>query len=539
VPVQYGNRNYTNGNARNISAWSVFNFSGRGNKYSSFKWNASCFNGVDYDNNTGSNQVFRFSNKNWDWEVDNENGNYDYLMYADIDFDCDYVVDELKNWGEWYVEFANLDGFRLDAVKHIKFDFYKDWLTTVRSRTGKELFAVGEYWSPDVNKLNNYINVTGGTTSLFDVPLHMNFYNASNSSGNYDMRKIADGTLVASNPVKAVTFVDNHDTQAGQSLQSPVMYWFRPLAYSYILTREQGYPCVFYPDYYGYADGQASHKAVLDKLMEARTKYAYGKQRDYFDHKDVIGWTREGDSSHANSGLAALITDGPGGSKKMYVGTSHAGEVWKDITGNVSGTVTIGSDGYGTFSVDGGSTSVWVYSSAGTATVLTSSRSVTSSASAAQTLSLASTTASTTTYTSSNSSVKVSSKGKVTIPKNFAGKVTITVKKKNKVTEKITINVKPAKATLSSVTNKSGKKLQVKWKKLSYVTGYEIRYSNSSSFKSGNKTVKITKASTVSKTITGLTKGKTYYVKVRAYKQDGKTTINGSWSTAKKIKITK
>jgi hypothetical protein len=223
----------------------------------------------------------------------------------------------------------------------------------------------------------------------------------------------------------------------------------------------------------------------------------------------------------------------------MYVGTSHAGEVWKDITGNVSGTVTIGSDGYGTFSVNGGSTSVWVYSSAGTATVLTSSRSVTSSASAAQTLSLASTTSSTTTYTSSNSSVKVSSKGKVTIPKNFAGKVTITVKKKNKVTEKITINVKPAKATLSSVTNKSGKKLQVKWKKLSYVTGYEICYSNSSSFKSGNKTVKITKASTVSKTITGLTKGKTYYVKVRAYKQDGKTTINGSWSTAKKIKITK
>lgn len=360
VPVQGGNRNYTSGNARDIDAWCVFNFEGRGNKYSSFKWNASCFDGVDYDNKTRQNSVFRFSNKNWDWQVDTENGNYDYLMYADVDFDNTYVVDELKNWGEWYVGFANLDGFRLDAVKHIKYDFFKDWLTTLRERTGKELFSVGEYWSYDINKLNNFIDVTGGTTSLFDVPLHMSFANASNGNGNYDMRNIANNTLVACNPSKAVTFVDNHDTQAGQSLQSPVQSWFRPLAYTYILTRQEGYPCVFYADYYGYAKGEAGQKEMIDKLLKARTKYAYGKQNDYIDHHNIIGWTREGDSAHKGSGLAALITDGDGGSKKMYVGTSHAGETWADITGNVGGTVTIGSDGYATFSVNGGSNSVWV-----------------------------------------------------------------------------------------------------------------------------------------------------------------------------------
>ncbi len=360
IQVQYGNRNITQSGSYDIDAWTVFNFSGRGNKYSSFKWNADCFDGVDYDNRQKTNAVFRFTNKSWDWEVDTENSNYDYLMYADVDFDNTYVVDELKTWGEWYVSMANLDGFRLDAVKHIKFSFFSDWLTTLRNKTGKELFSVGEYWSYDVNKLTNYISASGGTTSLFDVPLHNNLYNASNAGGNYDMRYILNNTLVSVDSSHAVTFVDNHDTQPGQSLQSYVADWFKPLAYTLILTRQEGYPCVFYADYYGLASGGKSFKTEIDALMKARTDYAYGFQHDYFDDCNIVGWTREGSSSHKNSGLAALITDGAGGTKRMYVGTSHAGETWYDITGHKSGTVKIDNSGYGVFSVEGGSNSVWV-----------------------------------------------------------------------------------------------------------------------------------------------------------------------------------
>ena len=46
------------------------------------------------------------------------------------------VVTELKNW-KWYTSTLNLDGYRLDAVKHIKFDFFKDWLNYQRSASGK------------------------------------------------------------------------------------------------------------------------------------------------------------------------------------------------------------------------------------------------------------------------------------------------------------------------------------------------------------------------------------------------------------------
>ena len=67
-----------------------------------------------------------------------------------------------------------LNAEQLDAVKHIKYTFFRDWLNAVRAATGKELFSVGEYWSQDLGKLRQYIHETEGTTSLFDVPLHMN-----------------------------------------------------------------------------------------------------------------------------------------------------------------------------------------------------------------------------------------------------------------------------------------------------------------------------------------------------------------------------
>ena len=76
------------------------------------------------------------------------------------------------------------DGFRMDAVKHIKYQYLQEWVDYLRQKTGRELFTVGEYWNYDVNNLHNFITKTSGSMSLFDAPLHMNFYNASRSGGN-------------------------------------------------------------------------------------------------------------------------------------------------------------------------------------------------------------------------------------------------------------------------------------------------------------------------------------------------------------------
>lgn len=360
-PVDSLNRNEFIGEKRDIRAHTVFNFPGRGDKYSGYKWTAKDFDGVDYDAITREKGIFKFEGKEWERDVDKEFGNYDFLMYADLDMDSPYVVDELKRWGKWYLEETNVDGFRLDAIKHIKFDFFNDWLKTLREKSNKELFAVGEYWTHDVKSLEYYMDRCGNCMNLFDVPLHFNFYSASNSFGKFDMRKLADNTYLKANPYKAVTFVDNHDTQFGQALESWVQPWFKPLAYTFILTRKEGYPCVFYGDYYGIPE--MSYERIRDKLdiiLKIRADYAYGVQHDYIDHQSIIGWTREGDGIHLNSGLAALITVNLGGEKKMYVGIEHKGEIWIDASNQIFEKVIIDENGFGIFKVLDGSYSIWI-----------------------------------------------------------------------------------------------------------------------------------------------------------------------------------
>ena len=175
---------------------------------------------------------------------------------------------------------------------------------------------MAEFWSYDVGALHRYLSATGGAVSLFDAPLHANFHQASSSGGLYDMRRILDGTLMKEQPARAVTLVDNHDTQPCQALESPVADWFKPLAYAVILLRAEGYPNVFFADYYGarYDDCREveirSHREVIDRLLGARKRYAYGRQLDYLDRprSDRLDPPRRRRSSERSRGAALRRT---------------------------------------------------------------------------------------------------------------------------------------------------------------------------------------------------------------------------------------
>ena len=175
------------------------------------------------------------------------------------------------------------------------------------------------------------------------------------------MATILNDTLVSRHPMCAVTFVDNHDTQPGQALQSWVEDWFKPHAYALTMLRKDGYPCMFYGDYYGIPhDNIASKKTMLNKMMKLRKRLAYGEQHDYFDDYNVIGWTREGDEEHKNSGMAVIMSDSTGGNKRMYVGKQFAGQFFKDALGNAKYNVKIDDEGCGDFYVNRETVSVWI-----------------------------------------------------------------------------------------------------------------------------------------------------------------------------------
>ena len=356
-----------------IDAYTKFTFPGRNKKYSDFQWDYMCFTGVDYANDTGEKAIFKILNgygDSWQELITDEKGNYDYLMYNDIDFRNPAVKKHLINWGKWYWYQRNFDGVRLDAVKHIPTSFYDDWLKEMREFTGKEIFTVGEYWAPhSLNLLLKYIDETNHEMSLFDCCLQNNFHVASLSGKKYDMRKIFDDTLLSVYPERAVTIVDNHDTQPLQALEAPVEAWFKAIAYSLILLRFEGYPCIFYADIYGahYKDrGEDGNEyeiwlekvEELEMLIQARHNNAYGTTRDYFNHKNCIGWIREGDEHH--TGCAVLLSNGDDGYKNMEMGKRYFGKTFIDLLQKRKEEVKINKDGWGKFFCQGGSVSVWI-----------------------------------------------------------------------------------------------------------------------------------------------------------------------------------
>ena len=92
---------------------------------------------------------------------------------------------------------------------------------------------------------------------------------------------------------------------------------------------------------------------------------------------------------------------------------------------------------------------------------------------------------------------------------------------------------KPAKVKIKSA-KKKGKKVTLKWKKISDAAGYVVYMkTNSGKFKAV-KTVK--KAKTV-KAVISLKKGNKYSFKIRAYKLDEETNVYGAYSKIKKVKM--
>jgi alpha-amylase len=67
-----------------------------------------------------------------------------------------------------------------------------------------------------------------------------------------------------------VTFVDNHDFSGNDCVVNDKM-----LAYAYILTHE-GYPCVFWKDYFNYGLAQSGDPGGIERLIKVHESHAGG-----------------------------------------------------------------------------------------------------------------------------------------------------------------------------------------------------------------------------------------------------------------------
>lgn len=278
----------------------------------------------------------------------------DPLMGCDLDFDSVDLVKKLEAFGLWFKDQVPTDGYRFDAVKHIRPKGTLGFLTAMRYSASKNLFAVAEYFDSNVDELHKYIHDTYGQISLFDFSLQRKLVAASRSDNGFDMSSLITRTLTREQPVLAVPFVHSHDDQppihGGAHRGEYVGDWFISQAYAMTLLRDEGYPMVADVD-------MINHTDMIKRYMLARGDCTYGVRHDRFDHNNTVGWSFSGGDGFDNS-MAVVLTNGDYGRK--WLPTYKPGVRYLDLTDALGHTIKTNEHGWAQFECQPRNTSVWV-----------------------------------------------------------------------------------------------------------------------------------------------------------------------------------
>uniref|UniRef100_A0A7N0SYL4 alpha-amylase n=1 Tax=Kalanchoe fedtschenkoi TaxID=63787 RepID=A0A7N0SYL4_KALFE len=192
-----------------------------------------------------------------------------------IDHSQAFVRKDIKEWLNWLRNDIGYDGWRLDFVRGFSGAYVKEYI-----EASNPVFAIGEYWdslayeggnlcyNQDAHRqrIINWINATGGTSSAFDVTtkgilhsaLHNQYWRLIDPQGK-------PSGVLGWWPSRAVTFLENHDTGSTQG------HWPFPRdkltqGYAYILTHP-GTPVIFYDHFYDFGI-----RDVITELIEARRR---------------------------------------------------------------------------------------------------------------------------------------------------------------------------------------------------------------------------------------------------------------------------
>ncbi|MEW6403354.1 MAG: alpha-amylase family glycosyl hydrolase [Chloroflexota bacterium] len=187
-----------------------------------------------------------------------------------------YVFGELLKLARWLIEEVGFDGFRYDFVKGFSAYTIQAVQEYRYMRNGQyhKPYGVAEFWDSASNTLG-WVNAANFSNSnpvdAFDFPLREMLKALCDQYG-FSLRSFATWeTILQKQPQTTVTFVENHDLRdEGRPIVNDKL-----VAYSYILTHE-GYPCVFWKDYFNYHLALRGTPNGIDALVSAHEKYAGG-----------------------------------------------------------------------------------------------------------------------------------------------------------------------------------------------------------------------------------------------------------------------
>lgn len=217
--------------------------------------------------------------RNWECFHPSKYESWDEMTFGDmpdLSHRNPYVFNELINLGRWLIEEIGFDGFRYDFVKGFNAATIQAMQEYRYTRDGQYFapYGVAEYWDSTTNTINwinsaNFSNTN--PVDAFDFPMREMLKSMCDQYG-FGLKNLTTwDTVLSRQQQSAVTFVENHDLRdEGRPIVNDKL-----LAYSYILTHE-GYPCVFWHDYFNLNLALADTPNGIAALVSAHEKYAGG-----------------------------------------------------------------------------------------------------------------------------------------------------------------------------------------------------------------------------------------------------------------------
>ena len=235
--------------------------------------------------------------RNWECFHPSPHEPWDEMTFGDmpdLSHRNPYVYDEILKLMRWLIEEIGFDGFRYDFVKGFAAATIHSIQEYRYTRNGEYFkpYGVAEYWDNASNTLN-WVNAANDSNSnpvdAFDFPLRELLKSMCDQYG-FSLKNLVHGeTILQKQPHNTVTFVENHDLRdEGRPIINDKL-----LAYSYILTHE-GYPCVFWKDYFNFNLALDGTRNGIAALVSAHEKYAGGSTSILYLSDDLYIMQRGG-----------------------------------------------------------------------------------------------------------------------------------------------------------------------------------------------------------------------------------------------------
>lgn len=225
--------------------------------------------------------------KNWNNQKEVEDG---WLFgLPDLNHENPEVKNYLFDAAKWWIEETDIDGYRLDTVKHVPVETWNEFSAEMK-KTKKDFYLIGEVWHDDPRYIAKY-DKDAGIDGFVDYPLNTELRKAfkkPDQSLGLLFNVWKRNQILYEEPYLMGTFMDNHDNvrftrEIIQNNIHPGPRWKMSLTYLYTAP---GIPIVYYgseialdggndPDNRRMMNFKADKDLIeyITKLGELRQKY--------------------------------------------------------------------------------------------------------------------------------------------------------------------------------------------------------------------------------------------------------------------------